>query len=135
VPAKPTPCYAKRSPNPGRSASRNSCYASRKPVRTAIAEINKTTDLISRFNLRKDRGSDQRFDFYEQDSRETETRWCKVVKRPSGSAPVPNFIEPMKAKLAGWAKELTAGGLLLLEEVDSISTEMAAFDEYLKIAS
>jgi trans-aconitate 2-methyltransferase len=37
--------------------------------------------------------------------------------------------------VAGWAKELAAGGLLLLEEVDSISTEVAAFDEYLKIAS
>jgi hypothetical protein len=42
--------------------------------------------------------------------------------------------EPEQAG-AGWAKELAAGGLLLLEEVDSISTEVAAFDEYLKIAS
>jgi hypothetical protein len=42
--------------------------------------------------------------------------------------------EPEQA-VAGWAKELAAGGLLLLEEVDSISTEVAAFDEYLKIAS
>ena len=42
--------------------------------------------------------------------------------------------EPEQA-VARWAKELAAGGLLLLEEVDSISTEVAAFDEHLKIAS
>jgi trans-aconitate 2-methyltransferase len=42
--------------------------------------------------------------------------------------------EPEQA-VAGWAKALAAGGLLLLEEVDSISIEVAAFDEYLKIAS
>jgi trans-aconitate 2-methyltransferase len=42
--------------------------------------------------------------------------------------------EPEQAG-AGWAKELAAGGLLLLEEVDSISTDVAAFDEYLKIVS
>jgi trans-aconitate 2-methyltransferase len=42
--------------------------------------------------------------------------------------------EPEQAG-AGWAKELAAAGLLLLEEVDSISTDVAAFDEYLKIVS
>jgi hypothetical protein len=42
--------------------------------------------------------------------------------------------EPEQA-ISGWAKELEAGGLLLVEEVDSISTEVAAFDEYLKIVS
>jgi trans-aconitate 2-methyltransferase len=42
--------------------------------------------------------------------------------------------EPEQA-VAGWAEELAAGGLLLLEEVDSISTEVPAFDEYLKIVS
>ena len=42
--------------------------------------------------------------------------------------------EPEQA-ISGWAKELEAGGLLLVEEVDSISAEVAAFDEYLKIAS
>jgi trans-aconitate 2-methyltransferase len=42
--------------------------------------------------------------------------------------------EPENA-ISGWAKELEAGGLLLVEEVDSISTEVAAFDEYLKIVS
>jgi trans-aconitate 2-methyltransferase len=41
--------------------------------------------------------------------------------------------EPEQA-ISGWAKALEAGGLLLVEEVDSISTEVAAFDEYLKIA-
>ena len=40
-----------------------------------------------------------------------------------------------KQVISGWAKELEAGGLLLVEEVDSISTEVAAFDEYLKIIS
>jgi hypothetical protein len=42
--------------------------------------------------------------------------------------------EPEQA-ISGWANELEAGGLLLVEEVDSISTEVAAFDEYLKIVS
>jgi trans-aconitate 2-methyltransferase len=42
--------------------------------------------------------------------------------------------EPEQA-VARWAKELAAGGLLLLEEVDSISTQVAAFDDYLKIVS
>lgn len=37
--------------------------------------------------------------------------------------------------ISGWAKQLEAGGLLLVEEVDSISTKVAAFDEYLKIVS
>jgi trans-aconitate 2-methyltransferase len=37
--------------------------------------------------------------------------------------------------VSGWAEALQAGGLLLLEEVESISTEVAAFDEYLKILS
>ena len=34
-----------------------------------------------------------------------------------------------------WAKELQAGGLLLVEEVESISTVVAAFEEYLEIVS
>ena len=42
--------------------------------------------------------------------------------------------EPEQA-IFGWAKELEAGGLLIVEEVESISTEVAAFDEYLKIVS
>jgi hypothetical protein len=42
--------------------------------------------------------------------------------------------EPERA-IFSWAKELQVGGVLLLEEVDSISTKVAAFDEYLKIAS
>ncbi len=37
--------------------------------------------------------------------------------------------------ISEWAKALEAGGLLLVEEVDSISAEVAAFDEYLKIVS
>jgi trans-aconitate 2-methyltransferase len=37
--------------------------------------------------------------------------------------------------ISGWAKELEPGGLLLTEEVHSISTKVAAFDEYLKIVS
>ena len=37
--------------------------------------------------------------------------------------------------ISGWAKELEPGGLLLVEEMDSISTNVAAFDEYLKIVS
>ena len=36
---------------------------------------------------------------------------------------------------SGWAKKLEPGGLLLIEEVDSISTNVAAFDEYLRIVS
>jgi hypothetical protein len=42
--------------------------------------------------------------------------------------------EPEQA-ISGWAEELKAGGLLLLEEVDSINTAVAAFDEYLKMVS
>ena len=37
--------------------------------------------------------------------------------------------------ISGWAKELEPGGLLVVEEVDSISTNIAAFDEYLKTVS
>ncbi len=46
----------------------------------------------------------------------------------------PHLPQPEQA-ISEWAKELEAGGLLLVEEVDSISTEVAAFDEYLKIVS
>ena len=42
--------------------------------------------------------------------------------------------EPVRA-ISGWAKELEPGGLLLAEEVDSISTKVAVFEEYLKIVS
>jgi trans-aconitate 2-methyltransferase len=42
--------------------------------------------------------------------------------------------EPEQA-ISGWAEELKAGGLLLLEAVDSINTAVAAFDEYLKMVS
>src|ERR1700751_6354416 len=42
--------------------------------------------------------------------------------------------EPEQA-ISGWAKKLKAGGLLLLEEVESINTAVPAFDEYLKIVS
>ena len=37
--------------------------------------------------------------------------------------------------ISAWAKELEPGGLLVVEEVESISTNVAAFDEYLKIVS
>lgn len=37
--------------------------------------------------------------------------------------------------ISDWAKELEPGGLLLVEEVDSISTNVAAFDAYLRIVS
>ena len=37
--------------------------------------------------------------------------------------------------ISAWAKELEPGGLLVVEEVDSISTNVAAFDEYVKIVS
>ena len=42
--------------------------------------------------------------------------------------------EPERA-ISGWAKTLEAGGLLLVEEVEGISTEAAAFEEYLKMLS
>ena len=42
--------------------------------------------------------------------------------------------EPERA-ISCWAKELEAGGLLLVEEVESISTLVAAFEQYLKIVS
>jgi hypothetical protein len=42
--------------------------------------------------------------------------------------------EPEQA-ISGWAKKLKAGGILLLEEVESINTAVAAFDAYLKIVS
>jgi trans-aconitate 2-methyltransferase len=42
--------------------------------------------------------------------------------------------EPERA-ISGWAKTLEAGGLLLVEEVEGISTEAAAFEEYLKMVS
>src|SRR5918997_3373930 len=42
--------------------------------------------------------------------------------------------EPERA-ISCWAKELEAGGLLLVEEVESISTPVAAFEQYLKIVS
>jgi len=42
--------------------------------------------------------------------------------------------EPEQA-ISAWAKELVVGGLLLVEEVDSISTTVAVFGEYLKILS
>ena len=42
--------------------------------------------------------------------------------------------EPERA-ITCWAKELEAGGLLLVEEVESISTPVAAFEQYLKIVS
>ena len=45
-----------------------------------------------------------------------------------------HLAEPEQA-ISGWAKELEAGGLLLLEEVDSISTKVAVFDDYLGIVS
>jgi trans-aconitate 2-methyltransferase len=37
--------------------------------------------------------------------------------------------------ISSWAKELEPGGLLLVEEIDNISTNVAAFDEYLRIVS
>ena len=37
--------------------------------------------------------------------------------------------------ISDWAKELEPGGLLLVEEVDSISTNVAAFDAYLRFVS
>ena len=42
--------------------------------------------------------------------------------------------EPERA-ISCWAKELKAGGLLLVEEVESISTLVATFEQYLKIVS
>jgi trans-aconitate 2-methyltransferase len=42
--------------------------------------------------------------------------------------------EPERA-ISGWAQGLRAGGLLLVEEVESISTEIAAFDRYLQIVT
>ena len=42
--------------------------------------------------------------------------------------------EPKRA-IVGWTKELEAGGLLLTEELESISTRVAVFEEYLKIVS
>ena len=46
-----------------------------------------------------------------------------------------SHLQQPEQVISGWVKELEAGGLLLIEEVHSISTEVAAFDEYLKIAS
>ena len=58
------------------------------------------------------------------------------IRENSGGGALGSFFEsglPERA-IFSWAKELQAGGVLLVEEVDSISTKVAAFDEYLKIA-
>ncbi|PWT81449.1 MAG: hypothetical protein C5B58_09845 [Acidobacteria bacterium] len=45
-----------------------------------------------------------------------------------------HLAEPEKT-ISGWGRELEPGGILIIEEVDSISTNVAAFDGYLKIVS